>query len=85
MYTVSFHVYEVLIDTHQCSHRKQSGGCLEVGEGWEGRIKKKQGDGEKSVHYFGSGDSCKGVYICPNIKLYTLNMSSSFHANYTSI
>lgn len=29
---------------------------------------------DRSAHHLGCGDSFTGIYICQNIKLYTLNM-----------
>lgn len=49
----------------------------------KGQEEISQGDGY--VHYLDSWNGLVGVCICQNIKLHSLNMSSSLYVNYTLI
>lgn len=40
---------------------------------------------EMDVYYFESGDGITGVWICSNVKIYTLNVYKFLYTTYTSM
>ena len=62
---------------------EQSG---EGGTGWRDTKGPQEAfGGDVSVYYLDFGDGFTGLYICQNIKSYTLNMCSLLYGNCTSI
>lgn len=49
------------------------------------RVHEKISRDERYVHYLDCGDGFTDTVICPNIKLFTLNICDLLYVNYTSI